>query len=143
MAQERGLNLVLHTELAPDAAAIMGAESEIRDALVNLVINALDAMQEGGTLAVRTRNVTGLSPEGREVATHVCVEVSDSGNGMSEEVRARIFEPYFTRRAGGTGLGLTFVQRVVQEHRGQVTVDSAPGLGTTFRIRLPPGDDAR
>ena len=64
----------------------------------------------------------------------------DNGPGMSEQVRARIFEPYFTRREGGTGLGLTFVQRVVQEHRGRVTVDSAPGLGTTFRIHLPLGE---
>lgn len=138
MAQERGLNLVLHTELAPDAAAIMGAESEIRDALVNLVINALDAMQEGGTLAVRTRNVTGLSPEGREVATHVCVEVSDSGNGMSEEVRRRCLEPFFTTKGErGTGLGLAMVYGMVQRHSAELDIDSEPGKGTTIRIVFP------
>ena len=61
----------------------------------------------------------------------------DDGPGMTEEVRARIFEPFFTRRDGGAGLGLTFVQRVVQEHRGRISVDTAPGHGAVFRVELP------
>jgi signal transduction histidine kinase len=64
-------------------------------------------------------------------------EVRDDGPGMSEEVRARIFEPFFTLRDGGAGLGLTFVARVVQEHRGRIAVESAPGAGTVFTIELP------
>ncbi len=101
---------------------------------LNLLVNAIQILPPGGRIEVRT-----LAPAGREAG----FEVRDNGPGMSEDVRARIFEPYFTRRAGGTGLGLTFVQRVIHEHRGRVTVDSAPGLGTTFRVWLPTAGDAR
>ncbi|MGH3993784.1 MAG: ATP-binding protein, partial [Pseudonocardiaceae bacterium] len=68
---------------------------------------------------------------------YVGFEVKDDGPGMSEEVRARIFEPYYTRRNGGAGLGLTFVRRVVQEHRGRISVESTPGSGAVFRVELP------
>jgi signal transduction histidine kinase len=64
-------------------------------------------------------------------------EVCDDGPGITDEVRARVFEPFFTRRDGGAGLGLTFVQRVVQEHRGRVSVESEIGRGTVFRVNLP------
>jgi signal transduction histidine kinase len=103
----------------------------IYQVVLNLLVNAMQILPPGGRIDVRVQppadGQTGF-------------EVRDDGPGMTEDVRARIFEPYFTRRQGGTGLGLTFVQRVVHEHRGRVAVDSAPGLGTTFRIWLPAGD---
>lgn len=100
--------------------------------VLNLLVNAMQILPSGGRIETRL-----LPP----AAGQAGFEVRDNGPGMTEEVRARIFEPYFTRREGGTGLGLTFVQRVVQEHRGRVAVDSAPGIGTTFRIWLPLGED--
>jgi len=106
----------------------------IYQVVLNLLVNAVQILPAQSRIDVRqlplTRGQAGF-------------EIRDNGPGMSEDVRARIFEPYFTRREGGTGLGLTFVQRVIQEHRGRVTVDSAPGLGTTFQIWLPAGDDSR
>ncbi len=104
----------------------------IYQVVLNLLVNAVQILAPQRHIEVRQ-----LPAERGQAG----FEVRDDGPGMSEEVRARIFEPYFTRREGGTGLGLTFVQRVVQEHRGRVTVDSAPGLGTAFRIWLPLGDD--
>jgi signal transduction histidine kinase len=103
----------------------------IYQVVLNLLVNAVQVLSPPGRIEVRR-----LPAERGQAG----FEVRDNGPGMSEQVRARIFEPYFTRREGGTGLGLTFVQRVVQEHRGRVTVDSATGIGTTFRIHLPLGE---
>lgn len=106
----------------------------IYQVVLNLLVNAVQILPPNGRIEVRALPPAGGRPG---------FEIHDDGPGMSEEVRARIFEPYFTRRAGGTGLGLTFVQRVVHEHRGEVTVESAPGRGTTFRVRLPSGENVR
>ena len=117
----------LDRELVP-GAHVRGIPGELREALLNLVQNALDAMQGGGRLGIRT------SFE----ADQVVLEVSDSGVGMSEEVRERAFEPFFTTKGQkGTGLGLSEVYGIVKRHRGHVEIDSEPGQGTTMRIRLP------
>ena len=128
MPQERGTVIHLKTELAPALPPIMGAEHEIRDALTNLVFNAVDAMPKGGTLTLRT-NTT---------ARGVLLEVSDTGAGMSEEVRIRCLEPFFTTKGErGTGLGLAMVYGMIQRHDGELEIDSQVGKGTTVRLRFP------
>jgi len=99
---------------------------QIRRVLQNLVLNALDAMPEGGTLGLRTR----------DESDGVVLEVSDSGVGLTEEERERIFTPYYTTKQHGTGLGLAIVQSIISDHGGRISVESQPGKGTTFRIRL-------
>jgi len=102
-------------------------ESTLRRVLLNLVQNALDAMPEGGTLSVA----------GRSTATHVQLQVRDTGIGIPAPQLAQIFEPLYTTKPGGTGLGLYIVQQIVAAHGGQVTVDSVEGQGTTFTLTLP------
>ena len=132
MPQQRGIVIRALTELAPDLPRIMGVESEIREALTNLVFNAVDAMPEGGTLTLRTR-LAGAA-ESREPA-FVVVEVADTGAGMDEVTRRRCLEPFFTTKGErGTGLGLAMVFGMVQRHSAELEIDSAPGAGTTMRL---------
>ena len=136
--QQRGVvvNLVLEAgERLPD---IMGAENEIRDALTNLIFNAVDAMPEGGTLTLRTKAMGEAGGETAEGVERVCLEVSDTGIGMSEETRRRCLEPFFTTKGErGTGLGLAMVYGMVQRHSAELGIDSVPGKGTTFRLIFP------
>ena len=123
----RGGHIELKRQLAT-GTLVRGIPGELREALLNLVQNALDAMQKGGTLGIATEIVDD----------QVRLEVSDSGNGMSPEVRERAFEPFFTTKGQmGTGLGLAEVYGIVKRHRGQVEIESQLGVGTTMRIRLP------
>ena len=124
------------TELAPDLPLIMAAESEIREALTNLVFNAVDAMPEGGRLTLRT-SVTGTEPlvPGDPDLRTVHIEVIDTGRGMDEETRRRCLEPFFTTKGErGTGLGLAMVYGMVQRHSADIEIESAPGQGTTVRL---------
>lgn len=117
------LNLQAHS-----AAKVMGDESELRDVLVNLVLNAVDAMPHGGTLTLATHNA----------GDSVVVSVADTGTGMSSEVRSRIFDPFFTTKGkAGMGLGLAVSFGIVRRHEGRIEVDSEVGRGTTFKITLP------
>ncbi|PYM95220.1 MAG: hypothetical protein DME04_05415 [Candidatus Rokuibacteriota bacterium] len=112
-----------------DVPKIKGDAAGIREMLANLIFNAVDAMPEGGTITVRAR------PEGRH---QVRLEVSDTGTGMSEEVRQRCLEPFFsTKGQHGTGLGLSLVHATVERHGGTLTVESEPGRGATFIALLP------
>jgi signal transduction histidine kinase len=99
----------------------------VRQAVVNVAVNAVQAMPQGGRLTVRTR---------REGDAAV-LEVEDEGVGMAPEVAARMFEPFFTTKASGTGLGLAVVKRIVEEHGGAVAVRTEPGGGTVFALRFP------
>ena len=104
----------------------MGVESEIREALVNLVFNAVDAMPEGGTLTLRTK--VSHRPTRQPTASHV--EVSDTGIGMDEDTRRRCLEPFFTTKGErGTGLGLAMVYGIVQRHSADIEIESARGQG--------------
>jgi signal transduction histidine kinase/ActR/RegA family two-component response regulator len=139
MPQQRGIAIKMQTELAPDLPAIMGSESEIREALINLIFNAVDAMPNGGTLKVRTRvTENAVGAEGAPTLQRVHVEVTDTGVGMDEKTRSRCMEPFFTTKGErGTGLGLGMVYGVVQRHSAEIEIETAVGAGTTMRLSFP------
>ncbi|MBW8864534.1 MAG: response regulator [Verrucomicrobia bacterium] len=131
MPQQRGVFIKMETSLAPELPAVLGVESEIREALVNLLFNAVDAMPEGGTLTLRT----GISGDAPGFAR---VEVIDTGVGMNEDTRRRCLEPFFTTKGErGTGLGLAMVYGIARRHNAEIEIDSAPGRGTTMRLVFP------
>ncbi len=134
--QQRGAVIKMLTVLEAEGAAIMGVESEIREALINLVFNAVDAMSDGGTLTLRTVTEEHAPGSGKTTGTgRVCLEVIDSGAGMDEETRRRCMEPFFTTKGErGTGLGLAMVFGIVQRHGAEIEIESAPGKGTTVRL---------
>lgn len=128
-----GAKIDIVTELEPDLPELQVNPADLRDALVNLVFNAVDAMPGGGTLTMRTRRA-----DGDLHASMVEVCVADTGVGMTDETRRQCLEPFFTTKGGeGTGLGLAMVYATVQRHHGHLTIESAPGKGTTVRIELP------
>jgi CheY-like chemotaxis protein/anti-sigma regulatory factor (Ser/Thr protein kinase) len=122
-----GATVVVETDLK-DVPPVRGSESDLRESLINLLFNAVDAMPQGGTLTV----ATGTEDDS------VVIQVRDTGRGMTEEVRQRCFEPFFTTKGErGTGLGLAIVYGIVQRHGGSIDVQSEPGKGTVVVIRLP------
>jgi signal transduction histidine kinase/ActR/RegA family two-component response regulator len=126
-AQARSIRYEVVAETVP-VPAVIGDPSEIREALTNLLFNALDAMPGGGCVVIRT-----AVEDGRVLCT-----VADSGVGMTEDVRDRVFDPFFTTKGErGTGLGLSVVWGIVSRHGGEVDVQSHPGKGSVFTIRLP------
>ncbi len=124
-----GENISLQTSLAPSVPTIHADPNQIEQILVNLAVNARDAMPKGGLLAIRT------TVEGR----HVVLSISDNGRGMSPDTIAHVFEPFFTTKeiGKGTGLGLSTVYGIVKQANGEITVESTPGQGATFRIFFP------
>ncbi|HEX8310625.1 MAG TPA: response regulator [Chthoniobacteraceae bacterium] len=123
----RGLPIEIHTECMA-TPPISGQAAELREMLTNLIFNAVDAMPQGGTITLRTY----------EGIDSVVLEVTDTGVGMTEEVRRRCLEPFFTTKgARGSGLGLAMVYGTVQRHRGEVEIESKPGRGTTFQFTFP------
>ncbi|MEH2688978.1 response regulator [Bradyrhizobium diazoefficiens] len=133
MPQLRGTVIALRTELAEQLPAISGIESEIREALINLIFNAVDAVPGGGTLTLRTKLAGGADGHGQ-----VRIEVGDDGVGMDEETRRRCLEPFFTTKGErGTGLGLAMVYGVLRRHNGEIEIDSAVGRGTTVSLNFP------
>jgi signal transduction histidine kinase len=106
---------------------LAGDAELLHRALSNLVLNAMDAMPQGGTLTLRTHDNDD----------RVYVEVSDTGSGLTREECDRLFTPYYTSKEHGTGLGLAIVQSVVSDHGGTISVQSQPGKGTTFLVELP------
>jgi signal transduction histidine kinase/ActR/RegA family two-component response regulator/HAMP domain-containing protein len=131
MAQRQGVSIAASAELDERGPTCQGTESEIREALINLVFNAVDAMPQGGRLVLRTAC--------RDDSGGAVVEVRDSGVGMSESVRQRCLEPFFTTKGErGTGLGLAMVFGTMQRHGGSVEIQSEPGAGTVFGLVFPP-----
>ena len=151
--QERGIVIELRMELQAEPAIVLGAENEIRDALTNLIFNAIDAMPQGGALTLRTRRASGPGRAEGEPATEaaldaddasgLCLEVSDTGVGMDEETRRRCLEPFFTTKGErGTGMGLAMVYGMAERHGAELEIESAPGRGTTVRIVFPAAGEA-
>jgi PAS domain S-box-containing protein len=129
MSRQSGVMIRVQTDLAPDLPAVTASESEIRDALTNLILNAADAMPQGGQITVRSRTLG---------ADRVQLEVADTGVGMDEATRTRCLELFFTTKgARGTGLGLAMVYGTVERHDGELQIESEPGAGTTVRLILP------
>jgi signal transduction histidine kinase/ActR/RegA family two-component response regulator len=126
-AEAADIHISLELQLRSNAT-VMGDESELREVLVNMIFNAVDAMPEGGTLTLSAEEENGA----------VVISVGDTGMGISDEVRPRIFDPFFTTKGkAGMGLGLAVSYGIVRRHEGSVEVASEVGRGTTFRIRLP------
>lgn len=133
LPQEQGLQLDVDTELLEPCPAVQVVEGEVRDALVNLILNAVDALPTGGRVTVSTRR--GRGEDGSE---QLEVEVADTGMGMDEDTRRRCMEPFFTTKGErGSGLGLAMVFGCVQRHDASMDIDSAPGQGTRVRLRFP------
>jgi PAS domain S-box-containing protein len=140
--------IVLEQQLDAQYAVTVGDASALQNALLNLLLNARDAIPSGGTIRFSTRNVDvplqesrdsnpGLSP-----GTYVQIDVTDTGGGIDPNILGKIFEPFFTTKDTGTGMGLAAVQGTVLEHQGAVEVASECGRGSTFRIFLPATDEA-
>jgi two-component system cell cycle sensor histidine kinase/response regulator CckA len=134
----------IETHLARDLMLIEGDPGQWEQSLLNLCINARDAMPTGGRLVIETENKVldedfAKTHLGARVGSHVILSVTDTGVGIAPEIKDRIFEPFFTTKAksGGTGMGLSTVWGIVKDHRGHITVYSEPGAGTTFRICIP------
>jgi PAS domain S-box-containing protein len=145
LARLIGVNVEIVVLLGDDAGSIYADRGMIEQAIMNLAVNARDVMPHGGRLMIGTSrvfveeefaSVSGIMPHGE----YVSIEVSDTGSGMTPEVQAHIFEPFFTTKGPGkgTGLGLSTVYGIVKQTAGYITVDSAPGEGTVFRLFLPP-----
>ena len=135
MAQQRGAYIEVRRDFATDIPVMLGVDGEVRDALTNLIFNAVDAMPKGGTLTLRSRVLE---------AERVSLEVVDTGVGMDEATRQRCLEPFFTTKGQrGTGLGLAMVYGMVVRHSGTIEVDSSPGAGTCVRLSFPRARDAQ
>ena len=140
-----GADITLDVALAPDLGRIRGDKSQIDQILMNLALNARDALTRGGTLTISTANVEASQPlteeETGDTVSGPCVllRVSDNGEGMHASVRKRVFEPFFTTKdvGKGTGLGLSTVYGIVKQNDGHIAVESVRGLGTSFAIYLP------
>jgi nitrogen-specific signal transduction histidine kinase len=134
-AQSRGVPIAVHTDLAP-LPLIAGDASALRELVINLILNAIDAMPNGGTITLRT----SLAPARLLGEAAVMLEVQDTGIGIDPALHEKIFAPFFsTKGVRGTGMGLAIVRGIVQQHGGRIEVESAPGAGARFRVLLPIG----
>ncbi|MBP7634162.1 PocR ligand-binding domain-containing protein [Candidatus Ozemobacteraceae bacterium] len=137
-------NIVVSFHLSPDVGAILGDPGQLQQILINLAVNAQDAMPQGGRLIIETNRVqlddAFLRLHGGEIAgPHAVLSVSDTGIGMDRETQQKIYDPFFTTKGPGkgTGLGLATVYAIVKRHSGYIHVYSEPGRGTTFRLYFP------
>ncbi|MDD5656682.1 MAG: PAS domain-containing protein [Elusimicrobia bacterium] len=137
-----GENIKIALELHPSLWPVMMDSGQLEQVVLNLAVNARDAMPKGGKLVLATKNLSVSESRGSEASPpgrYVVVEVRDTGVGMDAPTQARLFEPFFTTKdpGRGTGLGLATVRAIVRQYKGAISVRSAPGKGSVFRIRLP------
>jgi CheY-like chemotaxis protein len=139
LARTLGERVTIATDLDDRLPEVCVDHAQFEAALINLAVNARDAMPDGGTLGIRIQGRAAPAPDGGEDARTVEIAITDTGTGMSPSVLARVFEPFFTtKEAGkGTGLGLSMVYGFVQQSGGTIAVESSPGQGTRFVITLP------
>ncbi len=149
MAQTFPRNIDIQTNLPTDLWTVLGDATQLHQVLLNLCVNARDAMADGGTLTISAENLDidahfASTNPGAQLGWHVALRVSDTGSGMSPETMDKIFDPFFTTKeiGKGTGLGLATVIGIVKSHGGFVNVQSQTGLGTTFSIFVPASRDA-
>jgi PAS domain S-box-containing protein len=127
LKEREGINIDVESKLR-DTATVEGDAAELREGLLNIIFNAMDAMPKGGKIKI----------ESRQTKKWVTIAISDTGIGIPEDIRTKIFEPFFTTRTHkGTGLGLSVTYSIIQRHRGEITVESTVGVGSTFYIKLP------
>lgn len=140
LPQRRGIAISLRCDLDPSLPLVDAVEHEIREALTNLVFNAVDALPEGGAIALRTGICRGTEDRARRVA----LDVADNGVGMDEATRLRCMEPFFTTKGErGTGLGLAMVYGIANRQKADLEIESAPGAGTTVRLMFTPSAGTR
>lgn len=139
-------NLTFNFALEDNLPPLLADQNQLQQVILNLCVNARDAMPTGGTLSITTSRVESSAVPSSILGNRACacLAVSDTGTGMSPEVRARIFEPFFTTKAvnKGTGLGLAVVYGIVASHEGTIEVESERGVGSTFKVYLPLADSA-
>ncbi len=133
-----GADVALATEFAPNLGRVAVDPGQLEQVVMNLAVNARDAMQSGGRLTLRA-STSVAEPDERRPQGYVVIEVADTGSGMDAETLARVFEPFFTTKeeGRGTGLGLSTVYGIVRQSGGTVSVESRPGVGTSFFVNLP------
>ncbi len=132
-SEEKGISIQIQ-KVVGEVVPVMGNPTELREVLVNLFINAMDALPEGGTITFRTGMEGG----------YVFIEVGDNGIGMPKSIQQRIFDPFFTTKGlHRSGLGLSISYGIIQRHRGEIYAESEEGLGTTFMVRLPIAEEKR
>jgi signal transduction histidine kinase/ActR/RegA family two-component response regulator len=139
LPQRESISIQIQPELEPNLPPLLGDPSDLREALINLIFNAVDALPQGGTITLVTRSVNPAPGKNQDAPRQLQIEVRDNGIGMEENVRQRCLEPFFSTKAkrGGTGLGLAMVYGMMQRHDGFIEIDSAPGRGTCFRLIFP------
>jgi len=143
ISRTMGASIVVDSDLQPDAWTVEVDRTQMQQVLMNLCINSREAMPDGGTLTIETRNVEVTEEEIKPVyipmtpGKYVRMSVADTGAGMDEETKRRAFEPFFSNKKEGTGLGLAMVYGIISNHKGFITLYSEPGKGTTIRAYLP------
>jgi len=135
-----GEDILVKTDLAPGLPAIQADASQVEQVLVNLIVNAVDAMPGGGELKISTALNDAPEAQTSDINPQlVTISVADTGTGIPQDLLSTIFEPFFTTKpeGQGTGLGLSSAYGIVRQHKGDIKVQSAPGAGATFLVSFP------
>jgi len=131
--ESQGVSLM--REDASELPAVLMDGEQMKQVFLNLILNAVQAMPQGGQLRIRAVLKRGGAGDSAKPVVEIAIQ--DTGRGMPEDVKNKIFEPFFSTKEEGIGLGLSIAQRIVEEHRGEIGVETAPEKGTTFFLRFP------